>query len=1044
MVSSLDYLLLAAPIEHLDVCKVWKGLSLIDAKSLLEIQRALVSYLESFLAKQLHEMDSDTCSVSQLSILDEHEGHSRRKVSHRLTLRLDDLILKMLSTLRTALCDSIHDRSSGYLMELILLYLASCDYFTDLQPSSSPDIGIVVSLRSREGMPSFTSSPGIAEVARNPDFLSFSQLDVLPREGQELRIVPHYRHATALGEVKEYASIVYSVESQMPWLKWDKDLFGFKGVIPMYSESRSLRPNSSSLVSGAREGPYTVLNQLRIEIKAVLTERHSLSSICLQRTIRARLTIKVIPWYAHKCAHAPTGPSFDSLAFRSLGDVSRGTKQDETSFGVPNDHENNEVLSRTSSLSLDEWTIPLARKTEATLDSETIPLSKTFDSKDYNIQSIFAGHKQFRKPAALDGSPRKHVDTLFGLGAPEDADFAGVQAEDVQVYHLQKYNPNWGQRERRNARQESQSHVEEPAMPTSSTVEQTEPTPTVNMEIMLPTAAEGSTPTHGMQPIYLDNNSWNTPRSSRQGPSHTTSGYTVRTHPQYRADQRSSSMFDEEAESLLAEYLPRHIFGKKDATRWLDLVLSPHSSYRSRYVRGQLLGSLEHEDADDDSEDRWHWQDPAHFGEEFFEQYDACQRRQGLHGASAELFSMVQDLQADISGQVPGLDGIAHEPNDGTDISVVQSVEHEIGDVPPFSLPFAEDEVHNHHPSSDSTSNAESEDEAESVSSPKIKGKGRSSPDQDLPTLPPTPYIICYTNRFSPLRDLRDDTSSIGSDKSIPRCLGNISRTLFPGSSKEGVELGSKSEPQKEDPSNSLAPPEDDHICRCKLDSGYYELDDYASSSGSSEHVTIPQVSEWQGLLSTLPADIAGEIAKLAFDNLPFRLRAPSNSMSPLAAARPHSPYRQDSGSSRASSGSVAADHGNPNEEPYMPRASHRESDSAGIITENANVDPRVRREQAALWQALSARADVKVAQAVEREERKAYFEYLKREMEEEAREKERVLGDLEGFVNGEDEDGDGDDGSVEGSLGASRSGGESDMGFDGDDEMENSMNFGC
>ncbi|MCJ1484017.1 hypothetical protein MMC06_004185 [Schaereria dolodes] len=428
--SSLHYLRFASPIEYLDVCTLWRELRLEDVSLFMEIQGVLDFYIESEITEQLKQMNAQRGLEPTSSRGHGSDEDACSNLPHEVHFRLGDLIAKVMAILHPDLGQEISDRSWEYLMERVQIYLISCDYFVEIKNSKLGDIGVRVSLRAESTLSQGYDSLAAAEVIRNQDFLSFSQLDILPREGQELRIVPHYRQAACIGDLNSRRSVIYSIESPLPWLKWDSTISGFKGRIPMYSEYRAFESLSGTIVAGTREGPYAILNILRIEVKAVLMERCSLSSVCLQRTVRTRLNIKVIPWYAHASAHAPTDVASESLAFGAQHDGVQVSKENEQVFD-----ENYDDLSSISSFNLDEMTLSLAQEPADHVPRETGQRWEAFDSKSYDVESIFIAHRPFRKPELSPGSPRKPIDTYFGLGYSDNASSSSSVTELFQNHY---------------------------------------------------------------------------------------------------------------------------------------------------------------------------------------------------------------------------------------------------------------------------------------------------------------------------------------------------------------------------------------------------------------------------------------------------------------------------------------------------------------------------------------------------------------------------------------------------------------------------------
>ena len=191
---------------------------------------------------------------------------------------------------------------------LLPFYLASCDYLVDIDDSQSQNTAI--DLRFHYHRPSLLENPQklAVEAGWSPDFLTFEQLAIVPREGDELRIIPRY-NSNAVFRISDYhTDLRYSLETPLPWLNWDEQIQGFRGIVPMYSEIRGTDSQFGKVYRSGRVGPHAIVNQLRIEIKGLFTECCQ-PSLYLERTVRARLTFRVIPWYAVDSANAPEDES---------------------------------------------------------------------------------------------------------------------------------------------------------------------------------------------------------------------------------------------------------------------------------------------------------------------------------------------------------------------------------------------------------------------------------------------------------------------------------------------------------------------------------------------------------------------------------------------------------------------------------------------------------------------------------------------------------------------------------------------------------------
>ena len=174
----------------------------------------------------------------------------------------------------------------------------------DLEPTGSQNTAIDLRFLYSPSLLPENPHKLAVEAGWSPDFLTFEQLGVVPREGEEHQIVPKYNSKAVFRVDGHHTDLRYSLETPLPWLTWDDHLQGFKGIVPMYSEIRDTDSRLGKVYRPGRIGPHGTVNQLRIEIKARFTE-FCRPSLCIQRTVRTCLTFRVIPWYAVDSANAP-------------------------------------------------------------------------------------------------------------------------------------------------------------------------------------------------------------------------------------------------------------------------------------------------------------------------------------------------------------------------------------------------------------------------------------------------------------------------------------------------------------------------------------------------------------------------------------------------------------------------------------------------------------------------------------------------------------------------------------------------------------------
>lgn len=300
----IESLRLSPSIEQLDVTTVWTNLSIRIAEILFEMNRVIGPCLESVLAARLQGLD-----VAARKEYSPFKGNLSGELNDTspLLFSLDELIDSMLEEIQFHCYYHMSLQSPEVLVELMMLYLISLNSIDEFDGLANADAIIHIGLRPGEDILSDIVPPPTAHVVQHLDYLSFPGLEVMPREGTAITIIPQYSRCVFKKTNDSYSEVSYVMQSKPSWLEWDDEISGWKGNLPLYSEWRGKSKNSEEVISGGRVGPYAVVNLLRLEVKAVLIERHSSASVRLKRTVRARLTLKVIPWYAHENTHASHG-----------------------------------------------------------------------------------------------------------------------------------------------------------------------------------------------------------------------------------------------------------------------------------------------------------------------------------------------------------------------------------------------------------------------------------------------------------------------------------------------------------------------------------------------------------------------------------------------------------------------------------------------------------------------------------------------------------------------------------------------------------------
>lgn len=291
----IDYLRSAPFLEYIDVTTTWKGMSLTDAEVLFQIHQVFTASLESVLVEHLRSLHQQ---FQQESSRYDTEATYRSTLIRRMKLSRGHLMQTMIWMLRP------QENLDGYL-RLLPLYLSTCDCLKRAEGDESQAVAMELRVCYNEA-PWCLNSPGpIAEPAWIPDRLDFGKIHQFQREGQELVIMPYYYTHSFSEEKDKDVQISYCITSPQSWLSWDNSIGGFKGTLPMYSEFQGRDDRRHKVYPASPEDPYATLNILRIDLKALINKGR-LPGLRIERTLRARLTFKIIPWYAHISTNAPS------------------------------------------------------------------------------------------------------------------------------------------------------------------------------------------------------------------------------------------------------------------------------------------------------------------------------------------------------------------------------------------------------------------------------------------------------------------------------------------------------------------------------------------------------------------------------------------------------------------------------------------------------------------------------------------------------------------------------------------------------------------
>lgn len=299
---SLAYVHDAEPVEHIDLCTMWKGLTFVEAHNLFRIHQVFEQTISYMVSGQITGPQRESSTVSHST---GNEGKSMPD-NHRQRLQLD--IQKLASDIASTLASEgllVGDEAQIPLDRLIDLYLAKSDCLIINNPDYPHYGAIDVLVRySKPEAVSPSLTPSI-EAGWYPEYLTFTGLDFRPHEAQELTIIPHYCSSSLSGTLGCHAETKFYLEPPISWLEWDGRISGWKGIVPVFSEFRDGEDDSTfgKVYRAGRVGPYAIINLLRIEAKAIRIDK--VGSLCIERTLRARLTIKVLPFWSNGYTPSP-------------------------------------------------------------------------------------------------------------------------------------------------------------------------------------------------------------------------------------------------------------------------------------------------------------------------------------------------------------------------------------------------------------------------------------------------------------------------------------------------------------------------------------------------------------------------------------------------------------------------------------------------------------------------------------------------------------------------------------------------------------------
>lgn len=309
----------APQLDHIDLVKVWKGLSSDKAEELLfwesKFREALVDMLKSQI--QLFDLYSD--SLSDL-------GQSRSEAARLRYFAVDivDLAISMVTKAKLQGLPSFRwFTSSGNIYTAVAQFIQTHDCFT-YTGSGVEGLSIGVILRRKSRLDTFPLMPALVEAQWNPDFLSFDQWEYIAVEGDTFCLRPHYRSPSRGWDLSSFPSDSgLHFTSSASWLKWDYAQSAFTGMVPFFSGTEERQDNGiiAPNPSDTDKSPYA----LGIIVTATMTEYFS-GGVCYEQTVRARITINV----ARRPSRDQVRPADNQASYQIPVEVGDSQEQSES------------------------------------------------------------------------------------------------------------------------------------------------------------------------------------------------------------------------------------------------------------------------------------------------------------------------------------------------------------------------------------------------------------------------------------------------------------------------------------------------------------------------------------------------------------------------------------------------------------------------------------------------------------------------------------------------------------------------------------------
>ena len=295
-------------VEHVDISTAWNGLSDVDAKELFRVHRAFVSTLEKMLATKLWQIYQQLQQQDFAgNIMPIHTLFSAGVV-RGISFCQDQLVSGMAEALYSSKANAAK-ATSGFLR----LYLMATDALVQHHGDGSRDTSITVRVRCDPLSP---RSHPVVDAAWVPDSIIFEGLDESAFEGQSFCIVPKYYSKSAFRPTCLPKNVKYSIESEsqhsLSWLAWDDGLAGFKGIVPFYYGANVYDKRRANTCLDPSE---ISSKMVKIIVQAALVDDNG-SSVRYERILRARLRIRVVPYYTNDVSYKTKELSNEARAYQ--------------------------------------------------------------------------------------------------------------------------------------------------------------------------------------------------------------------------------------------------------------------------------------------------------------------------------------------------------------------------------------------------------------------------------------------------------------------------------------------------------------------------------------------------------------------------------------------------------------------------------------------------------------------------------------------------------------------------------------------------------